>query len=59
MIAAPRACYDGVGCWGTQEDVQEIQGLSARLPFDRSQVVSLTIGVVAVIIALELGFLLL
>jgi hypothetical protein len=29
-----------------------------RFPFDRSQVVSLTIVVVVVIIALELGFLL-
>ncbi|HXQ12792.1 MAG TPA: hypothetical protein VN805_17505 [Caulobacteraceae bacterium] len=40
---------------------KKIQGLGAvaRFPFDRSGVVSLTIGVVAVIIALELGFLLL
>jgi hypothetical protein len=39
---------------------KKTQGLSAvpRFPFRRSEVVSLTIAVVAVIIVLELGFLL-
>jgi hypothetical protein len=40
---------------------KRIQGLGAgaRLSFDRSEVVLLTIAVSAVVIALELGFLLL